>query len=386
MYDTHTVPKMESFQFASGNPLKVRKRKERDEGNDNEFEDQVVQQGFQNEHRFTKKNKKEEAFLAGYQSDSSGGYDSDFENKPEFPRDSRKPNGLDKVDDDDIFASDEAEDEGNRPNLQRDRQIRVLDIDQFNKDNLPEHDTDSERQLPYVENNAVKIEAFNIEEEAKHGIFDLDGNYIEAEEDADDAVQDQDLWIEDFNDVKNVAMSKQQNAALISQKQRELQKQNRHYMIDEALIRLQYFLSGGDTVMNTLANLNKLRKAQEKKKQGPVPGDTKDYIRNAIDFISDLSAILEQKGVEDVYFLTRHDITILIHEESLSGSAVVDNCKTKLWSFKWINKQKEVHGLFTNYQMQHWKQSYFNHNVIVKFLDEPDEKRNWLHIDCITFI
>lgn len=386
MYVTPALPEMESNQFASGNPLKVRKRKERDEGDDDEFEDRIVQDGFQNELRFTKKNKNEEALLAGYESDSSAGYDSDLEEKPESPKDSRQADEQDEVEDDDIFASDEAKDKDNPANLENHRQIRILDIDQFNRDNLGELNADSEERLPDVENDAVKIEAFNIEEETKHGIFDLDGNYIEAKEDADDAMQDQDRWIEDFKDVKKVAMSQQQNAALISQKQRELQKQNRHYMIDEALIRLQYFLSASDTVMNTLANLHKLRKMQEKKKQGSVHSDTKDYIKNAIDFISELLAILEQKGVEDLYYLTRPDITNLIQEEALSGSAVVDNYKTKLWSFKWINKQKEVHGLFTNYQMQYWKQSYFNHKAVVKFFDEPDEKRNWLHIDCITFI
>lgn len=224
--------------------------------------------------------------------------------------------------------------------------------------------------------DGVPIEVFNVDEEKLHGSFDINGNYTRANNDDDDRPQDQDKWIEDVKDYDKVVASQKRNQEMLRQRQLELLQKGRHYMIDEALVRLLYFVNSSENVLTMLARLNKLRRN----------GDPQTYIGNAINFVSDLIDILEHKGIGDVYSLTRADLEKLVQEESLGESAAIENYRTKLWSFKWIGKTEVSHGLYTNYQMQYWKATYFHHKVIVKFCHEPDEPANWIHIDCLEFM
>lgn len=326
----------------------------------------------QDEQAFEGIRKKPKISLTGYESDSSDNHDSD-DNVDTIEKD--EPQHANN-DENDMFAVDEDETVV-LPTRKALSANQELDYNQFNKENIEDINGPSEAGLYDDDNKEVQVEAFNIEEERKNGYFDKEGNYVETQKDEDDAIQDQDLWIDDVKNVEEVAASQKLAATIRKKNQKTLQETMRHYMIDEALLRLKYFLCEKETVMETMIRLNKLRKMSE---------SSKEFIINSIELLSDLINILEQKGFDDVYSLKRSDVVKLLREESLGDFPLDDDYKTQLWNFKWFRKPQIVHGPYTNYQMQYWKLSYFKNSVAVRLRDEPDKPQNWLHIDSITFM
>lgn len=378
---------MLSVEFSANDPLRVRKRENLEE-DDTTAENEVSGAGFDN--TVATQRSKRQKYLASYISDSSDEYESDSDSGTQHTRED--PESLKTRDDvhnsdQDMFASGEEDDAIDTSQPSRKSGLQLLDIVQFNKENIEGSDEEMNENRVLEEKDQVKIEAFDIEEESKNGVFDIDGNYLEAEKNSNDQIQDQDLWIQDFKDVQKTAEAQNTITRINIERRRKLEKHKKHYMLEEALIRMQYFLPEGHTVLEILGTLNKLRKKIS-------PNTTKDstdlaakeHLVNAINCISELISILENKGIESVYELTRFDIRKLIKEESITGSNQVDNYKTKLWSFKWLGKVDTAHGMYTNYQMQYWKKAYFNHKALVKFDGEPDEKSNWIHVDYITFM
>ncbi|AQZ18983.1 LIN1 (YHR156C) [Zygosaccharomyces parabailii] len=323
-------------------------RRTHDRDSENSEPDEV---GFSKVGRFTKRQKKDQMSLNGYESDSFDEDDSDDDTMRSDVQQKPKDSANDSI----PVSDSENEDQGGMPPDQS-----TYDLD-FENSKLVE--------------DSVPLEAFNIKEENKHGSFDTDGNYIRAKNDEQDAANDQDQWIEDVKDVNSVLASQKTYERRVRQKEAEQRRKIRHYMIDEALSRLQYFIKSSDTVLTALARFNQLRNC----------GEPEGYIINAINFVTEVIDILERKGIKDVYGLTRLELRNLAKEESISESAI-DNYKTKLWSFKWIEKPDAVHGLYTNYQMQYWKENYFHNKVIVKFFDEPDLPSNWILVDCVNFM
>lgn len=321
------------------------------------------------EQAFESTRKKQKISLATYESDTSEDQDSDDELGASSDNSTRKPN----ADEDDMFAMDN----GNETKKKTSTANLELDYDQFNKENIEITSAPSEVGLSDNDSEAVQVEAFNIEEERKNGYFDKEGNYVETQDNAEDAMQNQDLWIGDVKDVREVAESQKQAAAVNRKRQKLLQESSRHYMLDEALLRLKFFLSGKETILEALAKLNKLRKTSN---------SNKELLVNAINFLSELITIIEQKGVEDVYSLRRPDVVKLLEEESLGSSTANEDYNAQLWYFKWFKSPQDMHGPYTNYQMQYWKQVYFKNSVAVRLRDELDEPRNWLHVDSITFM
>ncbi|QLG70175.1 hypothetical protein HG535_0A01140 [Zygotorulaspora mrakii] len=377
---------MSSYEFSSSDPLKVRKKAVESDEDDESLEDLVEENGFLS--KSVSQRIKRHKYLASYNSDSSEDDESDSDG-PVRQREGTGAitEGQDSEDKNDMFSLEDEEEVGNEGNEERKaRRLKALDINKFNEENLKNLGSETDDVGFNEEEGSIRIEAFNIEEESKRGMFDEDGNYMEAEEHEDDVFQDQDMWIRDFKDVSKTAEAQKKLAKSQVQQQRESQKRKKIYMLDEALIRLQYLLSKDDTVLDTLGKYNKLREKQARQKVLDSSGrNVKEYVVNAINLLADLVAILESKGVSNVYELNRPHIETLIKEESLTAETT-DNYKTGLWHFKWMSKMDDIHGLYTNYQMQYWKQTYFNHKVVVKYRDEQDEKSNWLDIDCVTFM
>ena len=173
-------------------------------------------------------------------------------------------------------------------------------------------------------------------------------------------------------------------------------KDRNSYTLDEALVRLQFFLDGKKTALETLASLNQLRRQMEatgppRSKHKPQLHSQAVYITNAIELLMNLLDILQRKQiVDDTYSLNREQVSKLILEECTTKSSVLDDAKDKVWYFKWFKNPTETHGPFSSREMQYWKDHYFKGNVIVRFgrgeKDDDAQSEDWIHIACITFI
>lgn len=319
------------------------------------------EQGFLKKDRYASRQRKRQLDIDDHDSDS---LESNSDSESESGRTGGKEN--DDEDNEDMFASDDEQ-----------KPIKKTKLEpESAKDALDYHDPKFEQDELFPEaqdKQDVQIESFNMEEEdARNESYDdMNDKYVKNE-----GKDREDQWIDEVKDVKGVAESQRRDKERREQKLSEIQKRRRHYMVDEALIRLMYFVNPGETVLTTLGRFNKLRNR----------GESVEYIVNAINFVTDLIDIIERKGIEDVYSLTRSDLLKLFKEESLEDSALIDDYKTKMWCFKWIKKPDVIHGEYTNYQMQYWKKSYFQQNVAAKICFEPNEPINWVHIDCLHFL
>ncbi|SMN19500.1 similar to Saccharomyces cerevisiae YHR156C LIN1 Non-essential component of U5 snRNP [Maudiozyma saulgeensis] len=257
----------------------------------------------------------------------------------------------------------------------------LLDIEKFNRTNelnsIQEKSSQNPTENITINDDSIKIEAFNLDEDVENGNFDKDGYYIRKNDSSNDSSNEQDQWIDNTSDVNSAQLSKEKQFAYIRKQTRDLRKRSRHYMVEDALVHLKYFIRKEGTVLTTLGDLNKMRKTTKDEM-------TKKYISNGINFITDLIDILEQKDFKNIYQCTREDISRLIKEESLS-EVQPDNPKNKLWCFKWMKNLDVVHESYSTIEMNNWNKSYFRGKVLVKFQSDDDKLENWIHISCLDF-
>lgn len=341
-----------------------------------------------------RRNKKDELkLLSTYDSDSDldtivGSSDSELDTKSAEDSNgtSKKPND-EEDEESDMFASENegGTDKGKKSN--RSLNNNLFDIDQYTEDNLLNDDEIVDKRIDFLhetstftniddETEDVQIEPFNIDDDIKTGKFDKEGNYTQYKKLNNDNFQ-QDKWLDEFADIKTTQKPKIKLVSNRNSQKKRIQRQKRHYMVEEALLRLKYFISKNGTVISTLGDLNKLRKSQDN-------GEFRSYISNSINFVTDLIEILEQKSIKDVYNLTRNDISSLLKEEALSDKSL-DDLNDKIWSFKWLKNMREVYEFYSTKEMGEWNYNYFVGNVLVKFKDDEDKIENWIHISCVHF-
>lgn len=331
--------------------------------------DDEVEEGFV--HKRSRRNDMRN--LDAYNSDSepeADGYSTDEEAGKTGPEPtSEKVEELRS--DDDMFASEEE----NKADAVSSGLSKPsgFDIETFNKENEIVPDTEPVRQ-----ENEVQIESFNLDDDMKHGTFDKDGNFTRRQDDDEDAVLIEDKWMDENTDTKRAAESHKKQQQTEKQRLRQMKKNMRHYMIDEALLRLFYFVGKTASVVEVLGRLNGLRTKSKDKVE-------KEYITNAIDFVTDLIDILEQKGVDDVYNIDKNKLSALIEEESLGTTSLIDPGR-KIWSFKWMKDLNKIHEPYSSHEMSSWKKTYFKNKAIVKFKDDEDVPTNWIHISCLEFL
>lgn len=434
LQSTSKAVAMDAYRFDPVNPLRLTKRagvasrKAKTHGysddghghgsdNDNDNDSAVEEQGFQARSRYANKRKKVEVLAEVYGSDSSD-EDTDAE---EAGTEGHPPStthahgtgagagagaGADGVDDDDdddndMFASDgdtvEKESSSHREEgsgLKQKLHVELMDMETFNTENLGKAPSASTEE----HDDNVRIEAFDLEEETKVGVFDKDGNYIKMRGTAEDEAQSQDQWMDDYTSsdaIRQAQLAKQKREATREEQRLKNRESKRAYTPEEALVRLSFLVDTGETVLGTLGRFNKYRseyvnqQKRARKDGSSVPSglDSKlKYTATAIALATELVEILEQKGIADVYDLTRERIHALIAEESLSHSGGVDNYQAKVWSFKWLHSAGSINEFYTNYEMQYWKQTYFNDGVVVKYKDDHDDEENWLHVRCVGFM
>ncbi|CCE62105.1 hypothetical protein TPHA_0B04360 [Tetrapisispora phaffii CBS 4417] len=267
--------------------------------------------------------------------------------------------------------------------------IAIMDMEAFERENIvevPEEDRTKFTNLAGNEegdndnDNDVPIEAFNVDYEKENGVFDADGNYLEFSDRKKDELEEQDKWIDDFKNPEKTAKIKQEQMQRSKMKVAEMNKDKKRYLLGDALQKLQYFLTKDDTLLETLSNLNSFKMKHKTE-------EIEKYIVNVIQFITEMVQQLENKGVDDVYQLTRLKIESLIIDESVTQHDIINNYKNKIWGFKWLKKLMKSMTYTPLMKMQYWKNTYFkNEYVIVKFHDERDVEENWFLIDCVNFM
>lgn len=206
---------------------------------------------------------------------------------------------------------------------------------------------------------------------------------IDKESGSESDVSAEDAWLEDYKNIdQNLKNQSKVQEDLL--KQKKLNQRNRnHYLVDVALQKIKYFVLRDEIVLQSLSRLEHYRKQEINKSDDTVV----KYITNGIEKLLDLIQLLEKKNIENVYQLDLNGVERLIDEEILDITTKVDNKKTKIWDFKWIKDKKEKNnGPYSNYEMQYWKDNYFQNKVIVKHHDDPDEEHNWIHISCLNFV
>lgn len=270
------------------------------------------------------------------------------------------------------------------PNLSKNK---IIDVTPFEIDNVADYDS-----LKLQDEHGIKIDSFNLKEEREMGNFDKEGNYIET---TNKKEQDQDQWLNEFENKEVIQKTVIAKEKMECVRKNKLKEKKHLYMLDDALIRISYFISKNETITNTLGRFNEYRNKYIhtiKKLKGDKLHDEISsyktqlrYLINGINLLTELISILEQKGIPNVYDLTRTMINILIKEESLSNKTI-DNYATKQWAFKWLHSLNEPQQSYTNYEMQSWKQNYFESNVIVKMTEDDDKFENWIHIKCLEFM
>lgn len=274
--------------------------------------------------------------------------------------------------------------DSSEPDIRKDYEDNIANKEEVNSENVihqekKEHDDES-IDLGYSRSNTM--ETFNTKEEAAAGHFDKHGNYISHHgasdnEDEDDIFQGRS--VDELKEIQKTAEAHKTQLLMLKKRERQIAKNRRKYMLDEALLRLFYCTKNEYTVLETLSYFNSLRKSSTNDIEVTAIG-------NAIDLLTDLIEILEKKGVEDVYELTRLKVKELLEEEESLSRISNDDKFDKLWSFKWINGSQKIHQFYSNYEMNYWKHNYFRGKVIVKFKDDDDIPKNWIHISCVTFI
>lgn len=249
----------------------------------------------------------------------------------------------------------------------------LMTKEEFNAENEIEDMDDGKDDASETEEG---IEAFNMDEEMAAGQFDKQGNYISTQSNNKGDL-DSEVWIDEVGDVQKVAEAHKTQIISMRKRDRHISKARRKYMLDEALVRLFYCVDNEESILETLARFNALRK----KASDEIVVST---ISNAIDLLTDIIDILEKKDIEDIYDLTSPKIKELVEEESLSRNPI-DDPKGKNWSFKWITGSQKIYEYYSDYEMKYWKDTYFNNNVIVKYKDDEDNPKNWLHVSCLSF-
>lgn len=337
--------------------------------------------------------------LNGYDSDSEGYGESDSEKEDKEPsEDEKKDEEKEDDDDDDMFASDKEE---SKP-----AQSSGFDIDEFEREQgLGQYDKErvledeehvdegqagidvQERQMNYHNNiealdgvvekpkDDVQIEAFNLREEADQGILDKDLNYIPKNEDE----ETEEAWLADIksSDIEN---------AKKAQLKREAGFKTKTTRPTGVLLSLVInLLEPSETPLEALARLSPKKK---KGKRQPALEDEKLRKKKVYDITGACDELMNEKGIAQALEMSREEL--MRHYKQETGEEFVidrgikrkadsleeepDDYGPKEWEFRW-NGEEQIHGPYSAYEMNYWKESYFNEDVEVRKTGETTFSR-----------
>ncbi|RCK62384.1 Protein LIN1 [Candida viswanathii] len=342
-------------------------------------------------------------------------YDSDSSDEEE---DEDEATVEQKQEEDDMFASDKEDDmfadgngdekpEASKKSKKTPQFLDISEVEGQEQLNSASDDTDDDEEgevdHDYYNNieeinidikkkkKAPKIEAFNLEEEANEGNFDLEGNYIRNDENPEgSAPANDDQWLDDFKkkDIKKAKKAQQERER--KQMARLLESNTNMEPIETLLSGLIDILDPDESPMEALARLNPNKKSKTKK--GKHENGAGDVL---IQRITDLcSTLINDKYLDDVYELTREELMRKYQMETGEAYNVKRGVKReredddeneidygeKIWEFRWIGEE-EINGPYSNYEMNHWKQTYFEDKVEVRKVGETE----FQHVSFIEF-
>lgn len=331
-----------------------------------------------------------ESLQNGYDSDSEG---VDSESETETPP---KP----KEDEDDMFASDAEE------------APKGFDMDEFEKEQgLGKHD--SERNLALQQepeqldeqetqeqhhyyNDAenfdgtrpqtkidLKIEAFDLREEAEIGTFDKDLNY--TRKDKSDSENNEDAWM---SNIKSADIRKAHEAL----KKREAASRKLSSRLLEVLLQeLIQLLEPAETPLEALSGL----KPPKGKKNIDA---SKEALRKktVFDLTGLCDELMSEQGVAQIYDMSREELMRAYKQETgtdfiargTKRSLVemeseepqeAEDYGVAIWEFRWVGDDA-INGPYSAYEMNYWVESYFANNVEVRKVGQTD----FQHVSQVT--
>lgn len=265
---------------------------------------------------------------------------------------------------DDAFIDDDNDDND-------ELESRTLNIDQFRKENI---DTNSEIDDAIRESDsAFTLESFDIKEDLKEGKFDESGNFIRSKSRGNSDDEEDEFWLQES--VTKGDYSK--NTIPMS----KLVRDRPMITAVEALYQILFLMPDQDkNIIETLAQLNKDKKRFSKIQNSQCV----EAVVNAINILTDSVETLERKEFSNVYQMKRQDLVNAIKEEPTSKDGLYDPIKDRIWQYKWLGKDK-VYGFYTCYEMQYWKENYFQNRVLVRLNSYSESDNYWVHISNSIF-
>lgn len=405
----------EEFTIDTSNPTRLKRVKpeESDEGETQDLEDQLLEQDIEGNKR-RKFQKGKQVDTTQYNEDSS---DDDYEANE--PVESEKKDDSDS----DMFASDDEEETKETKIKTKKPKVEFLDVKSFEKDigvdgkntiedvGSGEEDDDDEedeeerqkeinyyidqetehttKRLPKKE---PQLDAFNLKQEQNEGRFDIDGNFIRANESDDD--QDND-WL---NGIKKKDIREAKKAQENREKQlKERQKLKETLTTEDLLFKLITLLQAVETPLEALQRLNKAKPKKKSKRHEVTEDERKkeELRKSTVVQITEYCESLIENGTRDVYELEREELMLKYKEESgkqyvrptthaedekaLEPKPDVGSKPVTQWEFRW-NGDDQIHGPYGSHEMAHWKDNYFQDRVDVRKVGETD----FVHVSEIT--
>ncbi|PVI07550.1 hypothetical protein DM02DRAFT_283354 [Periconia macrospinosa] len=251
--------------------------------------------------------------------------------------------------------------------------------------------------------HAPKLDAFNMKAEQEEGRFDASGNYVRR---AQDPLATYDSWL---NGISKKEMKKAKEAQ--DKRDAELRERERaadSIVTSEELSTMILHLEMGETPMEALARYGKMlpqkkptpkASARRKKKQSemdvdqqatttttaavppaatPDPSETEaaTKAKQAIDAITDSAGHLTDRGVEDVYHLSREAIMRQYKRETGEDWKHPNPPKVE-YEFHWLTApEDDVNGPYDVPTMRAWQASgQFEHGAEFRRVGEVEWSR-----------
>lgn len=251
-----------------------------------------------------------------------------------------------------------------------------LDIDQFRRENdLSDFDEDLNHAQ---DDGAVPLTKFGIDDELEEGTFDAVGNYRPNDADTDVSADRSDPWWDEINSGDQVKRKRGSRDEIVFQikKRNKLEEAQDSFTLEEALLKLYFLTNDGQTVVQSIAQLNNIRKKSR-------DSLSQQLLVNAINLATKVITVIQDKGFSDVFEWNRDKLIKILEDEVM---AKIEHYNAKRWCFKWLHKPTRIHSSYTDYEMQHWKENYFKNRVAVRLESDGDKAQNWLHISSLTFM
>lgn len=350
-------------------------------------EEDNLDDGLGNNSRYKEKQRKD--LRLNYDSDSS----SEEEDVPK--------KDDDDDDDDDMFASDDEKIK------EKKNKVELLDMDKFERDEELEgvsgaheesydsDDSDSDSNNYYIQSENLdyhemkskkepKLEAFNLRDDLEEGDFDAGGNFIRKKQ--EESINDE-SWL----DVKKSDIKK----AKLAKDKREAKKTEVRTILPtgELLRKIIEILEPSESPMEALARFAPKKRTNVKKnKKLDVESEDKlanETRRSQVLAITELcDDLIDEKHIIDTYDLSREELMrkykvetgdeYNAYSENRGTKRVLDENEEeqdyygeKIWEFRWFNSP-DINGPFSNYEMKHWKETYFNGQVEVRRAGEVE--------------